>query len=126
MPSGGNIASEEMARLTALLFAHISASAAQIELHGIFAARESSEASAQVAAAREIACIITTYGTGRDGTTSSTHVSAGAMMLPNLHPRRLHLMIGVRFCPFEVEVSIVYHLICFAVVDFPRRWCPPA
>lgn len=72
-----------------LSFAHVSAAAALIQLHGIFADRDESEASVVLAAARDVAGIVRTIGTrgGFEGGQSS--------VLPSFDPRRLHKLVCV-------------------------------
>ena len=84
-----------------LTFAHVSAAAAVIQLHGIFSDRDESETSVVLAAARDIAGIIRTIGTRGSELNQSS-------VLPSFDPRRHHKLVYVRllsFPPFFVRVE---------------------
>jgi hypothetical protein len=76
----------------------VSAAAAVIQLHGIFAERDESEASVVLAAARDVAGIIRTIGTrrGSEGSRSS--------VLPSFDPRRHHKLVCVSLLTSEFVI----------------------
>lgn len=94
-----------------LTFAHVSSAAAVIQLHGIFAERDESEAAVVLAAARDVARIVRVVGAPR-GTTAlmraalgleggaSSSGGTGGVESPSLvsfEPRQQHKLVGVSF-----------------------------
>lgn len=78
-----------------IVFAHVSVATAIIQLHGIFAERDDSEAAVVFAAARDIASIIRNIGTPQSAADLEASTT-GVPVLTSLNPRKLHKLIGVR------------------------------